>query len=426
MGPEDSGNWLQEKLDSLAADSLESEALTMWLIRRSTSIPVPEVYAFDSFVNNEIGCPYILMEFVEGMTLQPGWYHSPKVNREQFQAKALEEVAEAMVQLNKLTFNIGGSLSFSKSGKAVDWPASHDPVDPETTPYCEQRSTDDPKAFMLALADRAEASLKHSDYEPGLFKLLRILIDWHSECENKEGLDPKFVLAHPDFDSQNTLVDEDGSLRAIIDWGGVPVVSHSVGCQIYPKWLMKDWEPLTYDYDTSARTSLATGYEESSPAELARYRAIYARFMKTALERLSATDPSVHTGNEALTESSLMLGSLERAARNPFFTTGVMEHVLKEIGSVTRGWDESRTNVFIACRQYRQEKYGRALLAGPHCTTITDAIGQSRICTSSATECTWRSVFQPYEISTEVDGPADAIVRHSGTQNSTATEPCKP
>ena len=58
------GRW-----DDPAARSLRSEALTMRMLERKTSIPVPKVFAFESCLDNELGCPFILMERIDGEPL---------------------------------------------------------------------------------------------------------------------------------------------------------------------------------------------------------------------------------------------------------------------------------------------------------------------------------------------------------------------
>lgn len=50
---------------------VESEVATMELVRSSTSIPIPVVYAYDSNWNNELGFEWILMESMNG---NPDWY----------------------------------------------------------------------------------------------------------------------------------------------------------------------------------------------------------------------------------------------------------------------------------------------------------------------------------------------------------------
>lgn len=63
-----------QRWKELNAQALESEAQTMRLIRRKTTIPIPEVYAFNASINNELGCPFILMEKVPGENLYRGWF----------------------------------------------------------------------------------------------------------------------------------------------------------------------------------------------------------------------------------------------------------------------------------------------------------------------------------------------------------------
>lgn len=58
------GRW-----DSSAARNLRSEAMTMRLLRQKTSIPVPKVYAFESSLDNDFKCPFILMERMGGEAL---------------------------------------------------------------------------------------------------------------------------------------------------------------------------------------------------------------------------------------------------------------------------------------------------------------------------------------------------------------------
>jgi hypothetical protein len=45
---------------------MEIELYTMKYIRERSTIPVPEVFAFDSTVDNPIGSPYVFMKCVKG------------------------------------------------------------------------------------------------------------------------------------------------------------------------------------------------------------------------------------------------------------------------------------------------------------------------------------------------------------------------
>ena len=68
------GNGHARCWDDFAAGALESEALTMRWIKDKTTIPMPEVYGFGSSMDNAIGCPYIMLEYINGQSLYGGWF----------------------------------------------------------------------------------------------------------------------------------------------------------------------------------------------------------------------------------------------------------------------------------------------------------------------------------------------------------------
>lgn len=58
-------------LTDTAGQALISHVHTLKLIKSHTTIPVPEVYAFDTSVKNEIGAPYIAMSYISGYAASP-------------------------------------------------------------------------------------------------------------------------------------------------------------------------------------------------------------------------------------------------------------------------------------------------------------------------------------------------------------------
>jgi hypothetical protein len=54
--------------------------LTMIMLRRETTIPIPEVFSYDNTCKNRLKVPFILMEFIEGRPLTEAWHYreSPK------------------------------------------------------------------------------------------------------------------------------------------------------------------------------------------------------------------------------------------------------------------------------------------------------------------------------------------------------------
>ena len=205
---------------------------------------------------------------------------------------------------------------------------------------CEKGPFDCPKSAFLFSSDRPNAYAKSDVYVKGCYKALRMFIDLafaHSDARGR-----RFVLTHPDFDIQNVLVAEDGTLSGLIDWDGVASVPREIGCAQYPLWLMRDWVPFYYEYDIQERRPEEnSGYEESSPAELASYRALYAHFMEKEIERQTggpdrATAFGTLPKEEAqLTRRSLVMRDLDLAASTPFLLTNILSHVLYEIESVT-------------------------------------------------------------------------------------------
>ena len=390
------------RFDSVAAAALISEVRTMQLLKSATTIPIPTVYAFDESSRNNLNTPFILMEYLDGQPLYRGWFNDeiPKARLEHFRVRALQSLAEAMSQLNKFTLDRGGALEFDSTGKIIglrgakvadavamyDWgPGSEnkpevdqDSVDNDDQNHCRgdghnqdenehtvgrkeayskpQKSTKDeendedkicekgpfdcPKSAFLFDLDRCDALRKSSVYTDGCYKALRMFVNLAFSNHNNHG--KGFVLTHPDLDVQNILVAEDGTLRGLIDWDGAASVPREIGCAQYPLWLMRDWLPYYYLYDIrEGRTEEDAGYEESSPAELASYRAMYSHFMEKEIERQTGgpdrfTNSGTLPKQEAqLTRRSLVMRDLDLAASRPFLTTDILFHILGQVERVT-------------------------------------------------------------------------------------------
>lgn len=110
-----------EKFDQPAARAMENEVLTMRLLKRETTIPIPTIHGYSVSIDNELNCPYILMDFVEGTLLQEKWFDESlsKTELEEVRVHALKEIAEVMIQLGKFQFDEGGTLTFDEGGKPV-------------------------------------------------------------------------------------------------------------------------------------------------------------------------------------------------------------------------------------------------------------------------------------------------------------------
>lgn len=271
---------------------LRSEALTMRLIKQNTTIPVPAIIAYDPSTTNELGCPYILMEHLEGTPLYRSWFRNEISEKElfDFRSRCLESLAFAMMQLNRFVYRSSGSLVFNQDGAPCCQAATKTVIPSDSVhsqwwrpwrgnidigdvggvdPYQATRS------FLLRkLHERDPPDRKH---KIGSAKLLEYMVRWVPT----QYIEQDFVLAHPDLDFQNVLVADDGTLQGLIDWDGVAAVPRMMGCEQPPKWLTHDWDPFFYNFDEKTG-ELADDNErpEHSPAELVHWRSVYANYME--------------------------------------------------------------------------------------------------------------------------------------------------
>ena len=339
-----------QSFDELASKALVSEARTMQMIKKTTSIPIPIVYAFDASLDNDLKVPFILMERIDGMPLYKGWFNEDgrsKAQLEKFRARALQTLAMAMSQLNRFMLNYGGSLVFDTEGKAIGvagaktpdanamWYSNDRTEDDDV--FCEKGPFTDPKSALLFMLDRRPSIPKDDVYLKGIDVLLRTFIGWAYEGADRG---PRFVLTHPDFDIQNILVAEDGTLRGLIDWDGVAAVPREVGCASFPLWLMHDYIETQYDYDVlAAKPRKEAGYDESSPDELSCYRAVYAQFMEQGIaintKGMATTNGNTSKEEADLTRRSLVMRNLDIATNDPMVAPDIVDHILALIVDLT-------------------------------------------------------------------------------------------
>ena len=335
--------------DGMAAEALTSEALTMKLIKQRTTISLPVVHHFDASFSNDIGCPYILMDFLKGKPLWQGWFdeESPRSSVEQFRARSMQTIAAAMVQLSQFTVDRGGFLQFDHDGRPVgvtaarvpDWLAGCDIQQGLTTSregclYCEKGPITDPANSFLFMLDRRGVREGDGPLELGSHEIVRMFTQWTLEkAGNANDRRQEFVLAHPDFAVQNFLVEDDGTLCGIIDWDGVATVPLSIGCLRYPDWLMSDWHP-SYDYCPGV-----VGQHVNSPEDLATYRTMYAQFVEASSTIVCGSSRAGKL-NADITRRSLIAGSLDVGAQDPELTDAMIGIIFQKLESLTADDDD--------------------------------------------------------------------------------------
>ncbi|KAF3001623.1 hypothetical protein E8E14_007760 [Neopestalotiopsis sp. 37M] len=332
-----------ELWDESSTKALISEAKVMQLLKRETTIPLPEVLDFSPTRENIIKCPYIIMTYIEGKSLYDVWFGHRLGTMSYEEAsecrnRVLRGLAKAMSQLGNFSYGCSGSLEFHEdmqptagaATRCIDnqaeldrWFVHHDPS--EHPIYVDWPASTDPKKHYTFLMDL------HPDRTSppcGVKILLRLLIDWFPE---PSGMNP-FVLEHPDFGFQNVIVADNGELLGIIDWDGVAAVPRSIGNERYPSWLTRDWDPMMYGHTEAMEQGIEPeGLWEDSPAELREARRMYRSFMG---EFRRTTSDESHTN---LTRISLIAENLAIAAHHPECQAEIVEKIINEILAKSEG-----------------------------------------------------------------------------------------
>ena len=345
-----------ERWDQSAARALESEALTMRMLRQKTSMQIPVVHSFGASMENQLGCPFILMDHMDGRPLYEGWFDTAKEDLDSFRRRTLETLAASMAQLTFFNYSQSGALTWDAQGKVQslgptrvsDAPNMHSSLfidgPSNIASFCEVGPFDNVRDFLFCMFNRHRQP--EDQFGLGLHQLLRLFIEWIPEGNYGNG-EATFGLAHPDYDLQNVLVGEDGTVLGLIDWDGVAAVPRSFGCEGYPKWLTYDWDPFFYNFNTdTGRVDDECGQPEHSLEELAYYRTMYAQFMENSLSKdqcgmgnYTVSDGPYHqpafSDRSDTTRKSLLIGSLNAAATNPLSTTEVVLNIFEKITQVT-------------------------------------------------------------------------------------------
>ena len=267
----------------LEARKLPSDIQTKALICSSTSIPIPEVFAWDLSRDNPVGVPYHLETFVEGRPLAERWTRE-WLSDELKKMKVLRKLAEIMSQLHSLHFDKIGSLVVGADGTSLKVD-----VMVEMNLSWEMMSQGEvwPTAFLSGPFGSAKEYLLSMLYDPeevpevqrytkADIAILRQAIDSIPKALNTP---QTFSLGHPDFNYQNILTDDEGEITGIIDWDGVETRPRALGFARYPSWITRDWDPAMYDYAKELPDPDNQAYQEDSPEQLISYRREYAAAM---------------------------------------------------------------------------------------------------------------------------------------------------
>ena len=210
-------------------EKLQSEVETMEYIRSHTTIPVPEIYAHDFRINNNVGAQYILMERMPGRHLYQLW-DSLSLD---YKKIAISEIARVVSQLQQQRFDSIGCLSMTHIGPLIyrmGGPEGDERIY-KGGPF--NSTLDYLLHFLNAQTDGSE-----------VFSEVEAVLRSHFEMYGSDiALLEPFRLTHADFDAQNILFTGGISNDPELDDGGPPRLSGVI-----------DWEhaytgPLYFLYE---------------------------------------------------------------------------------------------------------------------------------------------------------------------------------
>jgi len=368
----------------LNQEKMLSEILTLRLIRSRTAIPVPEIYDWDT-TRRKIGVPYTLMSFLPGTSLDKLWFDLSWAT-EEMRMHVLGNLARMMSDLHTLRFNGIGLLKFDEKGdfsgvgpviSQTEGDIFHpefDVIDGNQTIKWPPPSAHGPfetaKSFLLAGVKALEA-------EKGLSKVarkqriadiavLRFAIESIPDHLTLDDGD-SFVVAHPNPDAPNILVDDDGNITGVIDWDGVQTMPRGYGFSCYPSWITRDWDPIMYGCSEPG--------VEDAPEVLSRYRQTYAsafqdinlpssKYMPDET-RLSHIYEAIYIAASSFWNLSpidkLLEHAYRRTAEEPFVVEDFRRNLANELESGKADEILAQINVVFRKMWYPEWEYGLAL-----------------------------------------------------------------
>ena len=259
------------RFTDLDKTKMNGEYHTMRYIKAKTTIPLPRIFCWETEATL-IGAPFASMEMLPGRPLQEIW--SNVLSKHQ-QLRVLDDTARYVSQLAKLEFRTSGQLRFDAQGNFTEigsqifldsafeagWGQTI-----EVGPY---------NSFVDYLDDLWPQDEEHSTAARGaIAHILQMAVE--SIPNFADGSCP-ITLAMTDLDSQNVLVDDQGTVTGFIDWDCVATERMSAGCARYPAWLTTDWgAPNHFQADHLAEFDRDPHALEKASHELITLRRYYA------------------------------------------------------------------------------------------------------------------------------------------------------
>ncbi|KJX99258.1 kinase-like protein [Zymoseptoria brevis] len=258
-----SGKWLvRVQLPVEPCWMTASEVATLDFVRQNTSIPVPKVLASDPSNLNGLQFEWMLMEHRPGAILERRWRRIHPLGKSNL-ITSLARIAADLYAASTRSTRIGSiypgegpgqyavgrmiSIPFFWGDRAARRDIARGPFE---NSYDWLFSRLD--LFLQAQVETLDNSTDEDDIEEAtvskaladrLLRLLPRIFPPDAVCE-------PVTLSHIDMSDRNILVDDSGSITAVLDWGCSVVVPRWMACQ--PPTLLdgayRDEQPLRTDY----------------------------------------------------------------------------------------------------------------------------------------------------------------------------------
>ncbi|KAI1734055.1 kinase-like domain-containing protein [Xylaria scruposa] len=219
--------------------AFEIEVASMKFFKSKSTIPVPEVYAYDHDPSNQVGVPYMLLEYIHGTTADdlqtikqsaPGTFGTLEQDQ-----KFRRQMARIQAQVLAFQFSKIGSLYYD--GDTESFYIGPD-IDTGKGPWTS------PTDYYRDLTDvllKEAAARYHMNPEETAYLCTPVLLNHLMSIHSKDskGL---YSLINRDFGAHNVLVDKEFNIVGVIDFDGVFAAPPEAAAQ-YPRLSCMDVEP---------------------------------------------------------------------------------------------------------------------------------------------------------------------------------------
>lgn len=239
-------------------------------LRRHTNVPVPNVIAFGTELDNDsLGAPWMLQEILPGNSAFNVWFDQPYNESTAYLGADVPSPATHRKRLNLLKLLANhmahiGTIDFPLIGI----PEICTPVGMHTVPTgvvtmgpsYHNKDSEDVHKFVKHGPFASTREYMNASFDP-LFDTREYGLDWQQEEDPKRHMCigpgkvlsmiystapfnvkmEQFSIRHTDLDLQNILTDGEGNVTGIIDWDGAFAAPRCIGAAAAPNFLMKDY-----------------------------------------------------------------------------------------------------------------------------------------------------------------------------------------